>query len=185
MNYRRQTYASPVGNLTLVAKDDRLCGVVFDQMWDSYCRRYGVPQHPHGNDPVLDTAEEQLAEYFRGDRQSFDLPLQIDGTAFQQRTWSTLASVNFGETTTYKHQAQQIGAPNSVRAVGRANGLNPLCIILPCHRVVASNGALSGYAGGIEAKRFLLALETGSAISSKETIAFDHQGNSSNTAPPS
>jgi len=100
-----------------------------------------------------------LGEYFAGERHSFDLPLDLRGTEFQQDAWQALADIPFGETVSYSEQAQQIGRPKAVRAIGAANGRNPLSIVLPCHRVVGANGALTGFADGVETKRFLLEFE--------------------------
>jgi methylated-DNA-[protein]-cysteine S-methyltransferase len=110
-------------------------------------------------DAVLLAAECQLAEYFRGERRVFDVPLAPRGTEFQQRVWQALREIPFGETRSYGQVAERIGQPTAVRAVGAANGRNPLSIVAPCHRVIGANGDLTGFAGGIETKRFLLALE--------------------------
>jgi methylated-DNA-[protein]-cysteine S-methyltransferase len=108
---------------------------------------------------LLDRAVEQLAEYFAGERQEFDLPLDPVGTEFQVRVWRSLAQIGFGETWTYGRQAEWLGRPGASRAVGAANGRNPLSIVLPCHRVVGASGSLTGFAGGLGAKRWLLAHE--------------------------
>ena len=109
--------------------------------------------------PLLDAAEAQLREYFAGARRTFDLPLAPHGTAFQQRVWAALRAIPYGETCTYGELAAAIGSPNASRAVGMANHRNPIPIIIPCHRVIGANGTLTGYAGGLEIKRKLLALE--------------------------
>ena len=108
--------------------------------------------------PLRECAE-QLADYFAGKRQCFDLPVAPRGTPFQQRVWREIAKVPYGETTTYAHLARSTGAPGSARAAGAATGRNPLAIVIPCHRVVATGGSLTGYAGGLARKEFLLALE--------------------------
>jgi methylated-DNA-[protein]-cysteine S-methyltransferase len=108
---------------------------------------------PH---PVLAAAERQLREYFAGDRRTFDLPLDLEGTPFQRRAWLALAEVPFGTTRSYGEQARRLGAPRAARAVGAANGRNPLAIVLPCHRLVGSDGGLVRYGGGLEVKRALL-----------------------------
>lgn len=113
--------------------------------------------------PLLDAAEAQLREYFAGARRTFDLPLAPHGTAFQQRVWAALRAIPYGETCTYGELATAIGSPNASRAVGMANHRNPIPIIIPCHRVIGANGALTGHAGRLEVKRKLLALE-GSTI---------------------
>ena len=109
--------------------------------------------------PLLDAAEAQLREYFAGTRRTFDLPLAPRGTAFQQRVWAALRAIPYGETRTYGELAAAIGSPSASRAVGMANHHNPIPIVIPCHRVIGANGTLTGYAGGLEIKRKLLALE--------------------------
>lgn len=112
------------------------------------------------SDPVLDVTETQLVEYFAGDRREFDLPLANDGTEFQQKVWGELRRIPYGETASYSEIAARLGyEPVVSRAVGAANGANPIPIIVPCHRVIGSNGTLTGYAGGIERKQILLDLE--------------------------
>jgi methylated-DNA-[protein]-cysteine S-methyltransferase len=113
-----------------------------------------APDHP-----VLQEAERQLAEYFAGRRTEFDLPLDPSGTPFQQKVWSALRRIPFGETRTYAEVATQIGHPGAARAVGAASGRNPLSIVAPCHRVIGTRGALTGFAGGLEVKARLLAFE--------------------------
>lgn len=120
-------------------------------------RRFG--QTAEGASPLLDRAETQLREYLAGERRDFDLPVDLPGSAFQERVWSELRGVRYGETISYRELAVRVGAPTAPRAVGRANGANRLAIVVPCHRVVATGGGLGGYGGGLEAKAFLLALE--------------------------
>ncbi len=120
----------------------------------------GVALHPESID-VLDETAGQLAEYFAGNRTAFELPLDLHGTRFQLSAWRALAEIPFGETRTYAEQAAMLGRPAAVRAIGAANGRNPLSIVLPCHRVVGSNGALRGFAGGLHAKEALLTFEGG------------------------
>ena len=146
---------SPIGPLTLVATSAGLSGVY-------------LAEHRHGPDPSQlgtrdDTgfgpASAQLAEYFRGERSRFDLPLSPRGTPFQRRVWELLATIPYGRTWTYRQLAEAAGKPTAVRAVASANARNPLSIVVPCHRVVGSDGSLTGYAGGLARKRFLLDLE--------------------------
>jgi len=118
---------------------------------------------PPGATRVLERAAAQLAEYFAGDRRTFDLPLAPEGTTFQRRVWDALLRISYGETWSYGRLAREIGSPSASRAVGAANGKNPLSIIVPCHRVVGVNGALTGYAGGVTAKQWLLAHERGAS----------------------
>ena len=119
--------------------------------------------------PVLLETERQLNDYFSGKRQSFSLELDFEGTAFQKKVWSALLTIPFGETRSYGQIAKQINKPNAVRAVGAANGKNPISIVAPCHRVIGSTGKLTGFAGGLEAKASLLALEEGKGIRRTKT----------------
>lgn len=148
---------SPVGRLTLVGSDHGLAAI----LWEND-RPSRVPLDVAGVDdrhPVLCEAERQLREYFAGRRRSFDVRLDPKGTPFQRKVWSALLTIPFGETRSYGEIAKQIGSPRAVRAVGAANGRNPLSIIAPCHRVVGSTGKLTGFAGGLETKARLLAHE--------------------------
>lgn len=118
------------------------------------------PMGPAGTEtPLLKRGREELLEYFRGKRRDFDLPLAPKGTLFQQKVWSELAKIPYGTVTTYGELAIRVGSPRACRAVGQANHSNPLPIFLPCHRVVGKKGALTGYAGGVELKQWLLRLE--------------------------
>ncbi len=146
---------SPVGPLTLLAVDGKLAGLYMsEQRYRPAPGLFGEPDFR----PFADAAG-QLAGYFDGRRTSFDLPLALNGTAFQVRVWTALQSVPFGATISYGQLAERIGEPSAARAVGLANGRNPISIIVPCHRVVGSDGSLTGYGGGLERKRYLLALE--------------------------
>jgi methylated-DNA-[protein]-cysteine S-methyltransferase len=138
---------APFGNLLVVKEDDAVIEI-----------RFHVECGGHAAD-VADVAE-QLHEYFRGERQSFDLKLAPRGTDFQLACWRALQRIPYGETRSYSDVAREIGRPAAVRAVGAANGANPIPIVIPCHRVVGSNGSLTGFGGGIETKRWLLALES-------------------------
>ena len=147
--------ASPVGDVLVVANDEgltRLHFSPFDQ----------PPGEPTPDAPLLQRAVAQLGEYFAGERTEFDLPLAPPATAFQRRVWDELARIPYGTTTTYGEVARRLGDPLCVRAVGLANGRNPIGIVVPCHRVVGADGKLRGYAGGIERKQRLLALEDAS-----------------------
>lgn len=157
MNYVHKLMESPVGSLKLVARDDRLAAILWEN--DNPLRvRLGAsseaPDHP-----ALLEAERQLREYFDGTRTSFSLELDFAGTEFQKRVWHALLTIPYGETRSYGQIAQQIGNPSAVRAVGAANGKNPISIIAPCHRVIGSTGKLTGFAGGLDTKERLLALE--------------------------
>jgi methylated-DNA-[protein]-cysteine S-methyltransferase len=158
---------SPVGKLTLVATDDGLAGILWEK--DRPGRvRLNLEREDAGH-PVLVEAERQLSEYFAGQRKEFAVELDFAGTRFQRKVWHALLTIPFGETRTYGQIARQIGNPTAARAVGAANGRNPVSIIAPCHRVVGATGALTGFAGGLDVKAHLLALEgqpAGSAGSS-------------------
>jgi O-6-methylguanine DNA methyltransferase len=124
-------------------------------------RRIGATSE--GSSPLLDRLEEQLTEYFAGRRTAFDLPLDLPGSAFQERVWAELRRISYGQTISYRELAGRVGAPAASRAVGRANGSNRLAVVVPCHRVIASGGGLGGYGGGLTAKRWLLDLEAQTA----------------------
>jgi methylated-DNA-[protein]-cysteine S-methyltransferase len=150
---------TPVGPLTLVAEDDALVAVwMVDQRHHPGDAAHGPASGP--DDPVLALAAEQLRQYFAGERTAFDLPLAPRGTEFQRQVWHALLEIPFGETTSYGELAQRLGSPGASRAVGLANGRNPIGIVIPCHRVVGSAGSLTGYGGGLERKRLLLDLES-------------------------
>ncbi len=148
---------SPVGRLTLVGSDDGLAAVLWEN--DRPARVRLAIDAEDDRHPILVEAERQLREYFEGRRTSFALPLDPPGTAFQQKVWQALLTIPFGETRSYAQVARQVGNPTAVRAVGAANGRNPLSIVAPCHRVIGSNGALTGFAGGLETKKYLLSME--------------------------
>jgi methylated-DNA-[protein]-cysteine S-methyltransferase len=153
-----QTMESPIGILTLVAEAGAIRGIYFETHRHAPGLAPGVPAS--GEDlRVLREAERQLRAYFDGALRSFDLPLAARGTPFQERTWTALRAIPFGERCSYAALAATIGAPRAVRAVGGANGRNPLSIVVPCHRVIGSDGSLTGYGGGEERKRWLLAHE--------------------------
>jgi methylated-DNA-[protein]-cysteine S-methyltransferase len=142
---------SPLGPVLLTGGDDGLTRVLLD----------GPDPAPGWvrDDARFTEAARQLGEYFAGARTAFDLPLRAAGTAFEQRVWDELRRIPYGETTSYGELARRLGHAGAARAVGRANGRNPLAIVVPCHRVIGASGALTGYAGGLERKRALLALE--------------------------
>ena len=148
---------SPVGVLRLVAHDQALVAVLWENENPKRVRLAELVEH--NQHPILLETERQLSEYFAEKRQSFDLPLDFAGTDFQKRVWQALLQIPFGETRSYKDIALQIGNLKAVRAVGAANGKNPISIIAPCHRVVGANGNLVGFAGGLDNKDILLKLE--------------------------
>ncbi len=150
--------SSPVGQLTLIASDRGLMAVLWE---NEDPKRVGIDQGEQRDDfPLLQQTAQQLREYFSGERKIFSLPLHFIGTEFQQQVWRALLTIPYGETRSYLQIAQQIGNEKSVRAVGAANGKNPISIIAPCHRVIGASGKLTGFAGGLEAKAFLLQLES-------------------------
>jgi methylated-DNA-[protein]-cysteine S-methyltransferase len=150
---------SPVGPLTLVASDGALVGLYMDEQRHRPApATFGEPDAAQDHELFADAAS-QLDEYFDGERTRFDLRLALDGTAFQRRVWAALQDIPYGQTISYGQLADQIGQPSASRAVGLANGKNPVGIIVPCHRVVGADGSLTGYGGGIERKHYLLAHE--------------------------
>jgi len=149
---------SPVGRLKLIASDNALVGVLWEQANTNRINLNAPNLDPHH--PILVEAEQQLAEYFARKRTQFELPLDPSGTEFQKTVWRSLRQIPFGETRSYAEIARTIGSPRASRAVGAANGKNPLSIVVPCHRVIGANGALTGFGGGLETKAQLLALET-------------------------
>jgi methylated-DNA-[protein]-cysteine S-methyltransferase len=150
-----RTMDSPIGILTIVAADDAIAAIWFDNE-ESHGGTGALEELGAGEHAVLDRAVEQLGEYFQGERTEFDLPLAPEGTLFQQQAWMALRAIPFGETITYGEQARRLGDPKKSRAVGAANGKNPIPIVVPCHRVVGANGKLTGFAGGLDKKAWLL-----------------------------
>jgi methylated-DNA-[protein]-cysteine S-methyltransferase len=150
---------SPVGQLTLVARNGKLAAI----LWETErANRVRLGELVAVDDSLaLLQAERQLNEYFAGTRDRFDLELDFEGTEFQKKVWAALLTIPFGETRSYSQIATQIGSPKAVRAVGAANGRNPISIVAPCHRVIGASGRLTGFAGGLEAKQYLLTLEDG------------------------
>jgi methylated-DNA-[protein]-cysteine S-methyltransferase len=154
---RYSTLTTPIGELLLTADDDgALTGVNLPD-------RHPDPAGWERDDELLADARRQLTEYFAGERTTFDLPLRPAGAPFQLRVWEALLRIPYGETASYGELARALGHPTAARAVGAANGRNPIAIVVPCHRVIGANGSLTGYAGGLECKRALLDLEVGRA----------------------
>ena len=151
---------SPLGRLLLTADEKGISGVIMDADIDEHTR----PKGSWVEDPArFEEARRQLDEYFAGQRTEFDLPLNAKGTPFQQDVWAALQTIPYGEVRSYGQIAAQIGRPGASRAVGLANGRNPIAVIVPCHRVIGASGALTGYGGGLHRKRLLLDLEAQSA----------------------
>ncbi len=155
MNIR--VHPSPIGPLTLVSDGQKLVGCYFANHSSGKKLRRRVS--PSENDSILNQAQDQLDRFFAKKLQAFSVPLGPEGTEFQRRVWRALGTIGYGKTTSYGEIATRIGRPSAARAVGAANGQNPLCLFVPCHRVVGADGTLTGFAGGLERKRFLLALE--------------------------
>lgn len=155
------TVDSPIGPLTLVTRDGGLAGIFMTD------HRHIPPQATFGprvavtGHPVLTRTAEQLAAYFAGEARDFDIDLSTSGTPFQRRVWAALRDIPYGETVSYGELAAVLGQPTASRAVGLANGRNPVSIVVPCHRVVGADGSMTGYGGGVERKRWLLAFERG------------------------
>jgi methylated-DNA-[protein]-cysteine S-methyltransferase len=149
------THPTPVGMLTLVASDRGLRAVLWPKLSP---QRAGISPRPRRDPehPILRKTTQQLDQYFAGSRSGFDLPLDLEGTRFQLAAWRSLAEIPFGATTTYGRQAAALGIPRAARAVGAANGANPVCIVLPCHRVIGADGSLTGFGGGLPVKQWLL-----------------------------
>jgi len=161
VNHVYKTVKSPVGRLTLVASDEGLAAILWENDDPSRVRLSTTVENT--THPVLLETARQLHEYFEGKRRSFSLDLNLVGTAFQKRVWQALLTIPFGETWSYGQLAQRIGNAKASRAVGAANGKNPLSIVVPCHRVIGASGKLTGFAGSLEVKARLLALESKSA----------------------
>jgi methylated-DNA-[protein]-cysteine S-methyltransferase len=158
---------TPIGRLTLVASPTGLRRVFFANLTDAD-KHFLDEVRSDENDEVLVQSVRQLSEYFSGQRRSFDIPLDLVGTDFQIQTWHALALIDYGATASYGEQARSIGRPRAVRAVGGANRCNPVPVVLPCHRVIGADGKLTGFAGGLDTKRWLLAHEGAHVFSSEE-----------------
>ncbi|MEO5937879.1 MAG: methylated-DNA--[protein]-cysteine S-methyltransferase [Sphingomonas sp.] len=157
MTYAYTIHPSPVGKLKLVASDAGLAAILWENDREDRVPLGAMAEQP--DHPVLVEAKRQLDDYFGGKRRQFDLPLDFHGTDFQKSVWAALLTIPAGETRSYAAIAAQIGRPSACRAVGAANGKNPISIVAPCHRVIGSDGSLTGFAGGLEGKKFLLELE--------------------------
>ncbi len=151
-----QTMESPLGVLTLLGNGKALTGIRIADKPVADKAQLSMGAH----DAVLAKAKSQLKKYFAGELSQFDLPLDAHGTPFQKKVWRALSKIPFGKTASYKDVAEMIGNPKACRAVGTANGKNPLCIVVPCHRVISNDGSLGGYTGGLSKKRYLLSLES-------------------------
>lgn len=158
MSYVYKFMSSPVGELQLVASDKGLTAILWE---NDNPRRIRLGSLQEGSEhPILRETQKQLDAYFAGQLQQFSLALDARGTPFQQQVWQALTTIPFGQTRSYREIAMQINNPKAVRAVGAANGKNPISIIIPCHRVIGANGSLTGFAGGLATKAYLLQLES-------------------------
>lgn len=157
MTFAYKTMASPVGTLKLVASGKGLSAILWENDDPARVRLGPLIEDPEH--PILVEAERQLRDYFAGTRKAFTVPLDFHGTDFQKSVWAALLAIPYGETRSYAEIARAVGRPTAFRAVGAANGKNPISIIAPCHRVIGTNGALTGFAGGLKAKELLLGIE--------------------------
>ncbi len=148
-------YDSPIGPLTLASNGEALIQVEFEG------GKYPLPQYELGSDNILDQTRRELDQYFAGKLRAFKVKVAPQGTEFQRKVWAALQTIPYGATKSYAQQAKLIGAPKATRAVGAANGRNPIPVIIPCHRVIGANGSLTGFGGGMERKQILLELEQG------------------------
>jgi methylated-DNA-[protein]-cysteine S-methyltransferase len=155
MSVRHTVVESPIGPLTLVGDGSALIGLYFD----GHLRTPRLTDRGERGDDGFEAVRQQLGEYFAGTRREFDLELAPRGSAFERQVWALLTKIPYGETRTYGQLAAELGDPGAAQAVGNANGWNPISVIVPCHRVVGTSGGLTGYAGGLARKRFLLSLE--------------------------
>lgn len=178
MEIQIQVFKSPVGELTLGSIEGKLCLADWThrkqrKTIDARVMKHSGADFVSSSSPVIDRAVKQLNEYFAGQRQKFSVPLKFFGTEFQCEVWTALTQIAFGTTTTYLGLAKQLNKASAVRAVAAANGANALSIFVPCHRVIGSKGELTGYAGGLKAKRQLLKLEGVESNATKQLSLFD------------
>ncbi|HVS06698.1 MAG TPA: methylated-DNA--[protein]-cysteine S-methyltransferase [Candidatus Dormibacteraeota bacterium] len=169
------THPTPIGVLTLVASDDGLRTILWPRLSPARAGIHPIPRR-NPDHPILMRTAAQLDEYFAGSRTTFDIPLDLQGTRFQLAAWRSLARIPFGATTSYGRQAAALGIPKAARALGAANGANPVCIVLPCHRVIGADGSLTGFGGGLPTKQWLLDHEASVLASSiVSTPEWPHQ----------
>ncbi len=155
-------FPSAAGPLALVVSERGVHAILWEKSLQDHSIRDWWSRLKRSDDhPVYARTADQLTEYFAGTRQSFDLPVVLNGTEFQNSVWNLLREIPYGQTLSYEEQARRLGGKEKVRAVGRANGMNPIPILIPCHRVIGKNGSLTGFGGGLDVKAFLLDLESG------------------------
>ncbi len=157
------SWKSPLGKIYLAASEKGLAALAFGENWEEVKAK--LPALEKGESEILSRAVKELGEYFAGERKQFTVPVDLRGTEFQESAWTALLQIPYGKTFTYSEQARAMRKPKAARAVGAANGRNPVCIVVPCHRVVGADGSLTGYAGGLAQKKALLELEVGKAQS--------------------
>lgn len=151
---------SPVGKLTIITSQKKLHAIFWENdRKNTNCEEFISRLIKNPKEEIIIKTKKQLAEYFQGKRKKFELPLALNGTSFQLQAWNQLLKIPYGKTISYAEQAEKVGDRNKARAVGMANGLNPISIVVPCHRVIGSNGQLVGFGGGLEKKAYLLELE--------------------------
>jgi methylated-DNA-[protein]-cysteine S-methyltransferase len=172
MNTRHAVIETPIGEITLVATDESLTGLYFPHHWYMPAASAFGTAVEASDDALLAVVETQLDEYLRGQRASFDVPTVTHGDPFQDRVWALLDEIPTGTTTTYGQLAEKLGDKTLAQQVGKAVGQNPLCIIVPCHRVVGKDGKLTGYAGGLKRKQFLLELEGAGEVRDGRLVSF-------------
>ncbi len=152
-----QIIKSPIGDIHIATDTRYLRVLVSSRNWDKYKSKFG--ETIEKNHPILEKTKRQLEEYFAKRRRTFNIPIFFEGTDFQKKAWRALLNIPYGKTISYATQAENIGSPKAVRAIGGANGANPISIIIPCHRVIGKSGKLTGYASGLDIKEYLLNLE--------------------------
>ncbi len=152
------THKTPIGMLTLVSDGRAITYLAFETS------KHPAPKYARGSDKLIEQAKKELDAYFAGRLKEFKVPVRPQGTPFQEAAWKALTKIPYGATRSYGDQARAIGKPKAVRAIGAANGRNPIPIIIPCHRVIGADGSLTGFGGGMETKQFLLELEQGQAL---------------------
>ncbi len=157
MPFIYQKIKSPIGNIYLATDGEFLRILAMEENWQYLKEKFEIQEEQ--NHKILEKTKIQLEEYFLGKRKNFEIPLYYDGTDFQKKTWQALLKIHYGETINYSQQAEMIKNPKAVRAIGGTNGKNMISIIIPCHRVIGKSGKLTGYAGGLDAKAYLRALE--------------------------
>ncbi len=157
MNHYYQKLNTELGTLHFVSDETHLLILAYTRYWPFFKKRF--PKLTNESSPVIEKLKKELAEYLAGKRKKFSIPFRLEGTEFQKKAWQSLVEIPYGETFTYSDQAKKLKKPAAVRAVASAFGKNPVSIVVPCHRVIGKSGHLTGYAGGIEAKHFLLRLE--------------------------